>query len=89
MGEIRESPPTNAERSEQEIQDDFAAALDHSKLENAIEARTETRRREIEDERSRMRERIEETTEAGWLEGIDDVSVGSTDLLTVSLYYPD
>lgn len=87
--EISEGTPANAGRSEQEIQDDLAAALDHPQLEAAIEDRAETRRRAIEEERSRMRERIEETTAAEWLDGIDDVSVGSTDLLTVTLYYPN
>jgi hypothetical protein len=86
---IRESTPANAGRSEQEIQDDLATALDHPQLDDAIGEHAETRRREIEDERSRIRERIAETTAPEWLDGIDDVSIGSTDLLIATIYYPN
>jgi hypothetical protein len=51
----------------------------------------ETRRQELVAERRRMREQMEQqegAQAAAWLQGIDDLSPGSFDLLTVTVFYP-
>lgn len=86
---ITESEAKPAGRAEQEIRIDLEEALEHLQLDAAIDARVSSRRAEIEDERASMRERLESKTDYTWLDGIDDVTIGSTDLLAVTLYYPN
>lgn len=86
---ITESEAKPAGRAEQEIKADLEDALDHPQLEAAIDDRVSTRETEIEAERASMRERLESVSDSSWLDGIDDVTVGSTDLLAVTLYYPN
>ncbi|WP_256567249.1 helicase-related protein [Natrinema gelatinilyticum] len=86
---ITESDAKPVGRAEQEIKADLEEALDRPHLEAAIDNRVSTREAEIEAERASMRERLESVSDSSWLDGIDDVTVGSTDLLAVTLYYPN
>ena len=55
------------------------------------EEEVEARRRELVAERERMREQMEEVEgaqPAKWLQGIDDLTPGSFDLLTVEILFP-
>jgi hypothetical protein len=57
-------------------------------LEAEVENRSQAKCEEVKKQRREMKERLKESDESGWLEGIDDVEVASTDILTVTLYYP-
>jgi hypothetical protein len=60
-------------------------------LERLFGDAVEARRRELVAERQRMRDQMEQRESAqaaGWLEGIDDLSPGSFDLLTVTVLFP-
>lgn len=86
---ITDSEAKPVGRAEQEIKADLEDALDHPQLEAAIDERVSTRRSEIEAERTSMRKRLELVSDSSWLEGIDNITIGSTDLLAVTLYYPN
>jgi hypothetical protein len=56
-----------------------------------LRSAVERRRGALVQERQRMREQMERqqnALSAGWLHGIDDLSPGSFDLLTITIYYP-
>jgi len=84
----RPSPET---RTESEVQEALADALAIEGLEQLLRDAVETRRQELVAERRRMREQMEQqegAQAAAWLQGIDDLSPGSFDLLAVTVYYP-
>lgn len=81
-----ESRPANRTREEGTF--DLESAVEHEQLEQTIRERAYVRRDSIAGERAAMRERLEESGYGGSLEGIDNISVASEDLLTVGLYYP-
>jgi hypothetical protein len=84
--ETSEAKPV--QRSQQEKQTDLRNAIEHDGLADAIDDLAEKRRDQIVDQRTEMRERLEESGAGGWATGIDDVEIASTDLLTVTVYYP-
>jgi hypothetical protein len=84
-------------RTEGEVREVLADALDIFDLGNLLEGAVEERRQELVAERERMqrsglRKQMEEqkgSQPAEWLEGIDDLAPGSFDLLTVTVLFPD
>jgi hypothetical protein len=50
--------------------------------------RADERRAEIEADRSQMRAKLKDAGYGESMAGIDNLSVASTDLLTIGLYYP-
>lgn len=88
LGELREAETTAANRTEQEWKRDLENAIDHDDKEQVITKRADDRRQEIAEERSRMREKLEEAGYGKSMSGIDNLSVASKDLLTIGLYYP-
>jgi ERCC4-related helicase len=86
--EVRPSPET---RTESEVQEALADALNIKGLVMLLEEAVETRRQELMTERRSMQAQMEQqggTHIAEWLQGIDDLSPGSSDLLTVLVCYP-
>jgi len=60
-------------------------------LERLLDDAVEARRQELVAERYSMRRQMEEregTQTAEWMRGIDDLSPGSFDLLTVTVLFP-
>jgi hypothetical protein len=83
--------PGPGARTEEEVRETLADALAIDGLDALLAGAVEGRRRELVAERRRMREQMEARAighVAGWLRGIDDISPGSFDLLTVSVLYP-
>jgi len=94
--EVSPSPET---RTEAEVREALADVLAIEALETLLEDTVEARRRELAAERRGMRESFDQAQDrqmeqregaqaAEWLRGIDDLSPGSFDLLTVTVYYP-
>jgi hypothetical protein len=79
---------TAANRTKQEWQRDLRNAIEHDQREMAVKRRADERRQEIEEERGQMREKLENAGYGASMTGIDNLSVASTDLLTIGLYYP-
>jgi len=81
-------PETRTAAEVQEtLEDTFAIAG----LEALLGAAVEARRQELMAERQSMRKQMEQrqgAQMAEWLQGIDDLSPGSLDMLTVTVYYP-
>jgi SNF2 family DNA or RNA helicase len=88
INEIEESEAKPVQRTSQEKENDLKAAIEHDSLEAEVEDRSQAKCEEVKKQRREMKERLKESDESGWLEGIDDVEVASTDILTVTLYYP-
>lgn len=78
-------------RTETEIQSDLAHLLTRSDLQKFMDDAVEARRKPLVQERKTLQQQV--LTGGGvdqnrWLKGLDDLTVGSCDLLTASLYYP-
>jgi superfamily II DNA or RNA helicase len=86
--ELLKSETTAANRTKQEWQRDLEQAIEHDQRKDVIKHRADERRQEIEAERSQMRTQLEEAGYGKSMTGIDNLSVASTDLLTIGLYYP-
>jgi len=84
---LEESEAKPAQRSRMEKQDDLKAAIGHGEFDKTLQRRAEQRRDEIVEQRSQMREQLEESGTGSWVSGIDDVEIASKDLLTVTVYY--
>jgi len=84
--ETSEAKPV--QRSQQEKQTELRTAIEHDDLDDAIDDLAEQRREQIVEQRTEMRERLKESGAGGWITGIDNVETASTDLLTVTVYYP-
>jgi hypothetical protein len=83
--------PTSETRTEAEVRETLADALAIEGLEELLDEAVERRRQELAAERRGMREQMEgraDAQTAEWLQGIDDLSPGSFDLLTVTIYFP-
>jgi superfamily II DNA or RNA helicase len=78
------------QRREDEMRETLRDALQETDVTALIRDAAEACRRELVAERRAMREKLAANgaAEAAWLHGIDDLSVASTDLLTVCIYYP-
>jgi hypothetical protein len=78
-------------RTEPEVQETLGDALSIEGLERLLNDAVETRRQDMVAERFSMRKQMEErggTQTAEWLRGIDDISPGSFDMLTLMIFYP-
>jgi SNF2 family DNA or RNA helicase len=84
--EASEAKP--AQRTQMEKEDELSAALDHEGYNRALQERAAERRDTIIEQRKQMREQLEESETGGWMSGIDSIEIASTDLLTVTVYYP-
>jgi hypothetical protein len=83
--------PTANSLTEAEVKETLADALAVEDLERLLAEAVEVRRNELMNERRSMREQMEKregAQVAEWLQGIDDLSPGSFDTLTVTAYYP-
>ena len=96
MWRVRPSAET---RTESEVREVLTDALTVKGLERLLGGAVEARRRELAAERRGMRQSFDRAQDrqmeqregaqaAEWLRGIDDLSPGSFDLLTVTVYYP-
>jgi len=88
LSELLETESTVANRTKQEWQRDLEHAIEHDEREMAVKRRADERRSEIEADRSQMRAKLEDAGYGKSMAGIDNLSVASTDLLTIGLYYP-
>jgi hypothetical protein len=75
-------------RTGTEMREDLAISLSKSNLEEALKLRAEERCSELTTERGQVKKSLEGRGEQQWLEGIDNLSVASVDLLCVTIYYP-
>jgi hypothetical protein len=88
LAQLLNTDTTAGNRTKQEWQRDLKNAIEHDQRGTAITRRADERRQEIETERSQMRAKLTEAGYGAQLAGIDNLSVASTDLLTIGLYYP-
>lgn len=84
---LEKSEAKPAQRSRIEKEDDLEAAIGHGEFDNTLQRRAEQRRDQIVEQRTQMREQLEESGTGSWVSGIDDVEIASKDLLTVTVYY--
>ena len=88
---LADAQPSPQTRTQAEVQEALADALAIEGLDELLKGAVEARRRELVAERERMRDQmhaVEGAQPAGWLQGIDDLSPGSFDLLTVAVLFP-
>jgi hypothetical protein len=85
---LSHSVPTDNRRTQVEMREDLTAALSKSKLEEALKLRAQERCAELAAERAQVKKSLQNQAEQQWLQGIDDLSVASVDLLCVTVYYP-
>jgi len=84
---IWRSKPEPMRRTREEILPHLRKAIDPTIYMPALQKRLETRLEAIKQERVELKKKFDESDQL-WLEGIDDVSQASTDLLSVTVYYP-
>jgi hypothetical protein len=91
--------PSAETRIEAEVRESLADALAIEGLDALLEGAVEARRQELVAERRNMRQSFDQAQDrqmeqregaqaAEWLRGIDDLSPGSFDLLTVTVLFP-
>ena len=87
--------PSEQTRTDREVQEALEDTLTIPRLEDLLEGAVEQRRQELVAERERMQRPVRSgrpdrssSQPAEWLEGIDDLSPGSFDLLTVTVLFP-
>lgn len=88
VDELSYSVPAVNGRSAAEMREDLDAALSKGNLEDALKVRAQERCAELAAERAQVKKSLENQGEQQWLQGIDDLSVASVDLLCVTVYYP-
>ncbi len=76
------------DRTMDEIKKDIKKSVKIPNLHQMINEQTNQRCLKIIDERKQMKQKLEDEAPKEWLEGIDKISVGSTDIMAVTLYYP-
>lgn len=83
--------PGPGARTEAEVREALADALDIKGIEETLRGAVEERRHVLVAERGSMKQQLlqhERGESAGWLAGIDELSPGSFDMLTITIYYP-
>ncbi|MCJ7763387.1 SWF/SNF helicase family protein, partial [Candidatus Bathyarchaeota archaeon] len=85
---LSRSVPVVHSRTKPEMREDLVAALSKPDLEKELAGRAEERCAELAVEREQVKKSLEGRGEQQWLEGIDNLSVASVDLLCVTVYYP-
>lgn len=86
--ELSCSTPVVNRRTATEMHEDLAAALSKGSLEEALKRRAQERCTELSVERAQVKKSLQNQGEQQWLQGIDELSVASVDLLCVTVYYP-
>ncbi len=84
---IWRSRPESMRRTREEILPHLRKAIDPGIYLPVLQSRLEKRLEAIKRERAELKEKFDESDQL-WLEGLDDVSQASTDLLSVTIYYP-
>jgi len=85
---IWSSAPRPHNRTEEEIIEDLDSALHHRRLLPAMMMIGESVRRELVDERKHLKEQLARDGLSGGLEGLDEITLSSMDLVGVTLFYP-
>ena len=81
--------PTKENRSVEEMREALRVSLERPDLRDVITSFAEDKAKDLAKERHQMRERLErEGQHVEWLRGIDKVQLASTDILTVSVFFP-
>ena len=76
------------DRSIEEIREDLKEAIHFSKLDQLIRDKADLRTRQLQSERVKMKERLQDQAPKDWLKGIDQITLASVDILALTLYYP-
>ncbi|OPY50646.1 MAG: putative ATP-dependent RNA helicase [Methanosaeta sp. PtaU1.Bin060] len=84
---IWRSRPEPMRRTREEILPHLKKAVDPAIYTPILQQRLDKRLEAIKQERAELKKKFDESDQL-WLEGIDDVSQASTDLLSVTIYYP-
>jgi len=82
------SKPEQLKRTKEEIIPHLQKAIEPSVYTPTLQKRLEERLEAIKKERSELKKKFVDADEA-WLGGIEDVSLASSDLLSVTVYYPE
>ena len=88
VDELSRSTPMVNSRTGAEMREDLTSALSKGDLENALKLRAEERCSALAVERAQVKKSLQNQGEQQWLQGIDNLSVASVDLLCVTVYYP-
>ncbi|MGD0954149.1 MAG: helicase-related protein [Methanotrichaceae archaeon] len=81
------SKPEQLKRTKEEILPHLKKAIDSSVYTVLLQKRLEERLTAIKQERIELKKKFVDADDA-WLDGIEDVSLASSDLLSVTIYYP-
>jgi hypothetical protein len=82
------SDPFPDERTVEEISHDLHLALERKDFGKILWEKAQKRCDELTVERTKVKENLLESGEHEWLEGFDEITPTSVDLLCVTLYYP-
>jgi hypothetical protein len=88
---LLDAQPSSETRTVAEVREALADALTVVGLERLLKDTVEARRQELVTERHSIKQQMEQqegTQAAEWLQGIDDLSPGSFDLLAVTVFFP-
>ena len=85
---VKKAKIVKMDRTIEEIANDLKESIELPNLHQIINEQTYQRCSKIIDERKQMKKKLEDEAPKEWLEGIDEISVGSTDIMAVTLYYP-
>lgn len=90
MRTLVEAEPTAETLPPVDVLEDLALVLNRQDLEMLLETAVNARLEELVDERRKLKQQMEAQggEQLAWLQGIDNVSPASFDLLTVRLLYP-
>ena len=88
IDEIIKAKPLPDQRTENELKSDVDMALERSGLDQAVEQQCERNRQELIAERKHARELLEAQGVEEAIAGIDEITLASKDLLSVTIYYP-
>lgn len=89
---VLRAKPVPGRRTDAEVQEALADALAVEGLDGILASVVEARRQQLVAERAAMRRRMERQQGAQateWMRGIDDLSQGSFDVLTVTICFPE
>lgn len=85
---LSRSTPFAHSRTEAEMCQDLSVVLSKPSLDDMMKKRAEERSAELIMERQKVKKSLEDRGDKEWLEGIDQLSVASVDLLCATVYYP-
>ena len=85
---LLDAAPVGVEQSEAAVKEVLEKTLNKKDLDGIFKESVESRRSHLCIERRRFKEHFERDGSADWVKGVDNVSLASRGLLTVTLYYP-